>query len=317
MKEYGGYIEFETFHGVLLHETAEALNCERNGLAYLCKTKKIKRIYIPYFLCSSVSNVCKKINVSFAYYSIDEDFMPIFDKELGVGEWIYIVNYYGQLSNEVLLKLKKKYENIIVDNAQSYFQLPIDGIDTLYNCRKYFGVADGAFLYTNQKLIKDLPIDESFERMHYLMGRYERSANEFYEEYVVNNSIFSNEPIKRMSRLTMNLLRGIDYVAVAEQRETNFSILHNAFKDVNELQLDVPYGAFMYPLLIKNGVKIRKDLQKRKIYIPMLWPNVIEICEEGTIEHRFASNILPIPVDQRYEKEDMYYIVEVIKKCIN
>lgn len=40
MKEYGGYIEFEIFHGKMLHENAVALNCGRNALAYLCKTKK-------------------------------------------------------------------------------------------------------------------------------------------------------------------------------------------------------------------------------------------------------------------------------------
>ena len=43
MKEYGGYIEFETFHGKMLHENAVALNCGRNALAYLCKAKKLKK----------------------------------------------------------------------------------------------------------------------------------------------------------------------------------------------------------------------------------------------------------------------------------
>ena len=50
MREYGGYIEFELFHGVLLHEKAIALNCGRSALAYLCEAKHIKKLYIPYFL---------------------------------------------------------------------------------------------------------------------------------------------------------------------------------------------------------------------------------------------------------------------------
>lgn len=57
MKEIGGYIELDTYRGKMLHEKAVALNCGRNALAYLIKSKSIKRILLPYFLCSSVVNV--------------------------------------------------------------------------------------------------------------------------------------------------------------------------------------------------------------------------------------------------------------------
>ena len=81
--------------------------------------------------------------------------------------WLYIVNFYGQLSNEYLKIWKQRYDRVIVDNAQSYFQMPVEGMDTLYTCRKYFGVADGAFLYSDTRLSKEIPLDESFERMHF------------------------------------------------------------------------------------------------------------------------------------------------------
>ena len=69
----------------------------------------------------------------------------------------------------------------------------------------------------------------------------------------------------------------------------------------------------MYPLLIQNGAAVRKELQKKKIYIPTLWPNVLEECPEGSLEYHYAADILPIPVDQRYGIEDMKYLVESIK----
>jgi hypothetical protein len=83
---------------------------------------------------------------------------------------------------------------------------------------------------------------------------------------------------------------------------------------VNELRLKSVYGAFMYPLLIQNGAAVRKKLQKEKIYIPMLWPNVLEECSLDSLEYHYAADILPIPVDQRYEIEDMKYLVEVINR---
>ena len=314
MKEYGGYIEFENYHGNMLHEGAISLNCGRSALAYLCETKRIKKLYLPYFLCSSVPNLCDKAGVEYGYYHINEKFEPIFNRSLGEDEWLYIVNFYGQLDNDYLIEWKRKCGRVIVDNAQSYFQMPVAGMDTLYTCRKYFGVADGAFLYSDTRLGKEIPQDESFERMHFLLGRYERGANEFYSEYVSNNKLFAAEPVKRMSRLTKNLLHGIDYDVVAKRRQENFDFLDAEFRDINELNLKSIYGAFMYPLLIQNGSEIRKALQKEKIYIPTLWPNVMKECPVGSLEYQYAADILPIPIDQRYGKEDMRYLVDTIKR---
>ena len=60
MREIGGYIEFEQFHKEMLHESAIKLNCGRNCLAYLIKMRGITSIALPYFLCESVKNICKK-----------------------------------------------------------------------------------------------------------------------------------------------------------------------------------------------------------------------------------------------------------------
>lgn len=184
MKEYGGYIEFENYHGMILHEEALALNSGRGALEYLCEAKKIKKLYLPYFLCSSVPNLCKKIRVEYRCYHIN---------------------------------------------------------------------------------------------------------------------------------LTENLLRGIDYASIAKRRQENFEFLNAELWNINELKLKSVYGAFMYPLLIKNGAVMRKELQKEKIYIPTLWPNVMEECPSNSLEYHYAVDILPIPVDQWYGIEEMNYLVEVIK----
>ena len=152
--------------------------------------------------------------------------------------------------------------------------------------------------------------------MHFLLGRYERNASEFYSEYVQNNKLFADEPIKKMSRLTNNLLHAIDYEMVAKRREENFVVLNTMLHDMNELELKNVYGAYMYPLLIKNGFEIRKILQKNRIYIPTLWPNVLEECTSDSLEYHYAADILPIPIDQRYGIEDMKYLVKEIKNVL-
>lgn len=309
MKEIGGYIELDSYTGNMLHDEGIKLNCGRNSLAYIIKAKNIKKLWMPKFMCDSCDKVLSDNQVDVEYYSIGLDFKPVIKEWDG---WLYVVNFYGQLSNEYLSSLGK---NIIVDNAQAYFQEPIPGVDTLYTCRKFFGVADGAILYTDKYIEVD-DQDESFERMHFLLGRYERSASEFYAEYVENNHLFKNEPIKRMSKLTENFLHGIDYEEVRNRRTQNFCYLHDKLNAINKLKLSVPNGAFMYPLYIDYGEEVRKHLQIKKIFVPTLWPAVFNLCGEEELEYDMAKNILPIPIDQRYGVEDMDYLVKEICKCL-
>lgn len=316
MREIGGYIELDTYHLPMRHEGAIALNCGRNALAYLITARKIEKLFLPSFLCDSVFGVCKKMGVPYECYPITEGFRPKFQKKLREGEWLYVVNFYGQLTDGEIAAWKTLHGRVIVDNAQSYFQMPVEGVDTLYTCRKFFGVPDGAFLYTDAEWKGRLPQDESFGRMRFLLGRYERGAGEFYQEYVANNGLFAGEAVKRMSRLTRNLLRGIDYRAVGETRRDNFLCLDRHLGVCNRLRPTAPYGAFMYPLLVRDGPEVRKGLLWHKIYVPVLWPNVLEDCGKDTLEYSFAANIIPLPVDQRYGRKDMEYIAEVVKGCL-
>ena len=315
MREIGGYIELDTYRLPMLHEGALALNCGRNALAYLLRARKIKRLWIPRFICDSVTDVCEREGVPYSLYSVGINFLPSQEIQLGKDEWFYFVNYYSQFDNRKISEYVDKYKRVIVDQAQSYFQPPLPGVDTLYTCRKYFGVADGAFLYTDAVSDEELPLDESFDRMRFLLGRFERAASEFYGEYAANNELFADEPVKRMSKLTKNLLHGIDYERVERQREENWLTLHERFRDLNLLQT-AETGTFMYPLMLAHGAEIRGRLQETKVYIPRLWPDVAGFCGRDSTEFDMAENILPLPIDQRYGKSDMQYLIKEIETCM-
>ncbi len=316
MKEYGGYIEFEYYHGLEYHENALALNSGRHCLEYWLRANPAKKLYLPYFLCCSVADTCKKVGVAVDYYPIDSQFRPIFDRPLDDGEWLYVVNFYGQLSDESLLVLKNQHKNLLVDNAQAFFRKPLPGLDTLYTCRKFFGVADGGYLYTDVRLAELPEQDCSYDRMAFLFGRMEKSAGEFYSQYTANNHRLTDEPVKQMSKTTQNILKSLDYSRISAQRTDNFSRFHKYFEAVNNLTLSVPQGAFMYPLYVENGANLRKELQQKKIFIPTLWPDVLALCGPDAPEYHMTNNILPLPVDQRYSREDMDAIAAEILRLI-
>ena len=312
LKEIGGYFELQRYTGKEYYRDAIALNRAANCLAYLIKAKGITKLYIPYFLCRAIKNTCVRCNCDYEYYSIDKTLKSVEDFDLKENEYFYIVDYYGQLSKEDVGYYKKKYRSIIIDAVQDFFAEPFEQTDTLYSCRKYFGVSDGAYLYTDALLDEKLETDISYERMKHILGRYEETAQKFYNDYTEAEKAFADWPIKHMSKLTHNLLRGIDYDFVKTRRKENFEYLHSKLKNINRLELTVPDGAFMYPLYVENGAELKKKLIANKIFVPTLWADVYDVCNEGTLEYDFAKNIVPLPVDQRYSVEDMKYILEVL-----
>ena len=116
-----------------------------------------------------------------------------------------------------------------------------------------------------------------------------------------------------MSKLTKNILTGLDYKKIRDIRTENFSYLDKYLSKTNMLTLSIPLGPFMYPYYVKNGELIRKRLIENHIYIPMLWPSVLERCNPNQLEYDMALNILPLPIDQRYNIEDMKTIIKTIE----
>ena len=121
------------------------------------------------------------------------------------------------------------WKQLIVDNAQAFFASPIEGVDTFYSARKFFGVPDGAYLYTDKFLNVELEQDVSCQRCEHLLRRIDEGAERGYEAFRRNDDALNNQPIKKMSQLTESILMGVDYKIVVEQRRGNFNYLHSFF----------------------------------------------------------------------------------------
>lgn len=315
-KEIGGYLELEQFTGNEYYPELYKVNLGRTALLWLIESHECNKILLPYFLCDSVIDICKNIEVEF--YSLDENLRPILSRPYGLeeGEWLYLVSYYGQLTDERIIEYKENYDRIIVDHTHAFFQKPVPGVDTLYSCRKFFGLCDGAYVSTNITLTAGKPLDISHNRMSHVLGRYEEDAGTFYQQMLDNASTYHHSEIRKMSKLTENLLRAIDYKKVKSQREKNYRILKEALPSNNPFSQYLPEGPFAYPFYCENGIQVRKALAAKKIFVPTNWSNVIKNMPETSLEYQWAANILPLPCDQRYGKEEMLYMAEVIQSLL-
>ena len=319
MREIGGYFGLEKYSGPLLHQGEIALNCGRSCLEYLIMLRKIRCIWLPDYLCSSVTDVCAKCGVTVRYYRIDKGFTPDYKFKMSAGDWLYLVDYFGQLSNEDI-DIAREFcsGKLILDESQAYYRDP-QNVDTLYTCRKWFGVADGAFLHTSDDCrLTDIRIPQGYSASHmgFVLGRYETSAGDFFEQSKANNARFANEGLTRMSSLTSNLLRAINYAEAASKRRENWSYLNREFGE-RENRLDLKGGQvpFMYPLLLGVDVaEIRTRLASKGVFVPTLWPNVLKDGRAGSKAVEYTSCMLLLPIDQRYDQRDMDYLVTLVRK---
>jgi len=313
MKEIGGYFELELARKKEYHRDAIKLNSGRNAFKYILHAQNINKVYIPALICNSVIEPLIGLEISYEFYNVDEKYEILQEILLEENERLLYPNYYS-LKSIYIQKLAKQYgERLIIDNTQSFFEKPIECIDTIYSPRKYFGVCDGGYLYTKKYLEEDLDRDVSYNNAFHLLGRADISASDFYDKYQESEERVAEKQIRKMSKLTSKILSSIDYESVKRIRERNFHYLHGELCKHNQICIDMSTNLpFMYPLMIDDG-ELRNKLISNKIYVAKYWTEVLDRKQSSESERELVNKIIPLPIDQRYGLNDMKRIVEIIK----
>lgn len=314
MKEIGGYFELELYNGKEYHKSALRLSSGRNALKYILLAQNVQKVFIPAYICDSVLEPLKELNIPYEFYNIEEKFEIVSLPKVAENQKILYVNYFG-LKKKYVDSLVKAYgHKLIIDNTQSFFDLPVDGIDTFYSPRKFFGVSDGGYLYTQHLLTKEISQDYSQPYTAHLLGRLDSDAASFYAIYKEAEQRLSRQPLKHMSEFTRRILSSIRYPYVRQRRKKNFSFLHKALGKYNLLKLDFDSveAPFIYPF-INNDPSLRNRLIGNKIYVATYWQEVLSNPYAGETERRFAEKIIPLPVDQRYNIKDIKQIYNLIR----
>lgn len=317
MREIGGYFELELNIGEHFHKDALQLNTARNCFEYILRAKNYTKVYIPYYTCEVLLEPLIKLNVQYEFYHINEQLEPLYQEKLHANEAFLYTNYFG-LKQEAVKRLAAIYNTqLIVDNAQAFYAPPLAGIDTFYSARKFFGVPDGAYLYTENK-IDVSEQDVSYKRMEHLLKRIDLGATAGYKEFQDNDIALIDQPIKKMSKLTEAILTSIDYSKAKLQRIENYNVLSSSLQKYNKLHFslgenDVP----MIYLFYSNKPALKSQLIKNNIFVATYWQNVLNWTNTHDLEYNLANNSISIPLDHRYNQLDMENILGVIKPMIN
>lgn len=317
IKPIGGYFELEIGQGKdFMHSTATMWGSGRIAEEVVLRSLfPISKLWIPFFTCQVVLEPIKKLNISYDFYHIDRNLEIAQEIVLGKDEYLLYTNYFG-IKDEYIAKLASKYkDNLIVDNAQALYAMPVDYKNAIYSPRKFVGIPDGGIAYSSRTIeIDEFAVDNSYDRCSHLLKRLDCNPSFGYNDFRENAEKLSSLPVLRMSKLTKALLMSVDYESVKEKRRKNFSYLHDKLKEFN--QFNVPQISsfscpLVYPFLSPNK-DLKQFLISNKVYIATYWPNVLEWCKEDSLEYNLTENLIPLPIDQRYNEQDMDRIIKLI-----
>lgn len=293
-------------------------NTGRTAILAALSQINLNKVYIPYYNCEVVYQTLIWHKIPVERYFLDEELQPRLEA-IGEQDWLVYVNYFGIIPEEKLSAILNKYQRVIFDNTQCFYQKPIlaDDCFNIYSCRKFFGVSDGAYLIWNHRQIEfpEYPQDISWKRAAYLLKSVETGTNGAYRDNIQSEEEIGTE-ILRMSPLTKSILHAIDYEEIRQKRVRNLQILQDLIGTYNEINLPIKKEALMiYPLYIKNS-RLREQFVEHHIYVPQWWNYLLDILPEHVIETDYCRWLYPLPIDQRYSEDDMIFLAYMVQNII-
>lgn len=319
--EIGSFIELDLFKTGEYHNFDEIvrLNSGRSAIYHSVLCYGCNEIYIPYYICPSVPEFLRKRSVDIVFYNINSDLIPIIDKNES-NSCFLLVNYFGIFSQEELEYVGSKYDNVIIDNSQSFFSTPImkPNFINIYSPRKFFGVPDGGYVIGNQvpdfsgySYENDISSDTSL----FLLKRIEMGSSESYTDRMSNEKRIDDSDVLFMSLLTRRLLESINYKAAKKKRAANFRYAEKIFSGLNNFDLsgvaEKDVLPMVYPLVIHDE-SILEGLKERNIYTGRWWSHVLRIKEANETEKLLSKFMLPIPIDHRYGESEIDFIYKTL-----
>jgi hypothetical protein len=307
----GGYFGLELRSGVAWHSDAIALNSGRNALRYLLLEPLPAKAYVPWFTCTAVTEVITGLGIAISQYHVNEAMEPLFDLDTVAPNEVFLYTNYFGLKDSYVRTLATRDCNIIIDNALSFFSPRVASLPTFYSPRKFFGVPDGGYAYGGR--LQPLEADHSSTRTAHLMIRHDESAQAGYAHYLANEDVVEGLPVRAMSALSARILQSIDYASVADRRKSNFEKLHSVLGSSNSLPIedDSECVALTYPYL-SNDIQLKARLQAHHIFTATYWPHIAQTVRNTSVEYRYCTQLVHLPIDQRYGEAQMARILDVV-----
>lgn len=320
--DYGGFLPLELNPGQELFEKYKnnllRFNSIKASLNFLIQKIQCGKIYVPYYYCPSTINAIKKTGIEVNFYHVNKYLMPqnLPDERKAI---ILLVDYFGVKSEQIREYIRSFCNaEIIIDRAHGFYEEPVFSkhIYNVYSAKKFFGIPDGAYIVSRQVFPGIQVPSRAHPYAGYLLKAYEEGTNTAYESKKETDKLIAAD-YTSMSILSIGLMQNVDYQWVENRRRNNYRTLYTHFANVNELEIPEECAAYQFPLLISDiGKVIKKRLIEERIFVSTLW-NGKDLLDNGNaFELNMSENAVFLPIDQRYDTEDMNYIAAEVERIL-
>lgn len=303
---------------------------------------KLKKIaLIPSFTCQTVIEPFIKRNYSVKTYSIDKNLRinpEIFKKELyeSHAQIVLIHQYFGfhTASNmeQLIGEATKKGIVFIEDRTQClYSGFPILTVEyVIGSMRKWAALPDGGFAVCRHGKLHGKPqiydtkfetekIEAAEEKYKYL-HKDQGEKQVFLEKFRLAESMLDmQEQYLRISPSSLKIQSSLNIEELKKKRRDNYERLYSSLEGSRCVKIVTPpLQKESVPLycvcLVEDREGLQRCLRENRIYAPVVWPKSEMcplVCKEA---EEMYERSLCIPIDQRYDIDDMDKVIKCIKE---
>ena len=299
---------------------------------------------MPAYMCDSVFLPFLHRGWELVFYSVDREletageeiFRLALEHDPGL---IFVHPYYGTDTcrglRRQLSALRRSGVMIMEDVTQAYY-LQDAGCDADFivgSLRKWYSVPDGGFLASDLPIAEEVLLDgEAYavERLAPLVQKWEYLQDKGLQEeerqkrkaafYTRNRALEAEldryEGVRRISRLSTHILSRVDEEAARRRRAENYSYLYdkiNGMKRLWPILMKEDEAPLYFPVYVKERDELQRFLGEHGIYAPVLWPvGELNRDELRGDEAYIYEHMLALPIDQRYDTDQMEEIVQTL-----
>lgn len=289
-----------------------------------------RRVWLPDYLCPSVSQAVDKAGYCRRYYSLTEDLRPNLDTIGASGDdIILVVNYFGMTDcRPAICSLREALPDVLIleDDVQAWYAFDA-GTEADYaftSLRKTFAVPDGGLIRRRDgtSLSLNLPEENRFAalKIEGAMLKARRSPDTDDRIYLrmleAAEQQIDDAYEAAMSAAGQRLWAAMDTAEVARCRRSNALQLTEGLRRIGIEPLLTPTEdevPLFLPIRTARRDELRRHLFAHEVYCPNHWPATSgSPYPSGDLGGKELSLI----VDQRYGAADMDRMLNLIDEIL-
>jgi hypothetical protein len=305
----------------------------RSGIWLVAHQLAPRQVWCPSYLCHTILDAARNSMASVRFYQVSYDLaIPSFDwlDHLQQGDLVILIDYFGfSCDSACAVQARERGAWVLEDASQALLSGNVGRFSdfVVYSPRKFVGVPDGGIMCINcdahfQGVDFETPPSEwwlsaflaSLLRREFDIHGGTRPWFELFQKTEPNSPI-GPFAMSELSRVL--LLNSFDYSTIAHRRVDNYLALADKLGGFALFPClpdqTVPLG---FPIRTKERDKVRQALFAHEIYPPVHWPIQGTVPKEYGDSHKLASEIMTLPCDQRYDRDDMDRMARLVVEAL-